>query len=729
MRYLSCLNLLLSILFFSCETNKEVALTSGLLINESTIIKKGTYLLPNSADLASPIITLSGNNMTIDFNDAILQGHKDPYTPDQFKGLGILIKDAKNITIKNLKVKGFKIGLMAIGVDSLTIENSDLSYNYRKRLGSTWDREDFEDWMSYHNNENDEWHRYGAAMYLDNCNYATIRNVVVTQGQNALLMNRCNYSIVYNNDFSFNSALGIGMYRSSSNKIMHNKLDWNIRGFVYGRYNRGQDSSGILAYEQSSNNTFAYNSATHSGDGFFLWAGQTTMDSGQGGCNDNLVFGNDFSYASNNGVEITFSSNQIINNKMVECDYGVWGGYSHKTMINDNYFENNNHGIGIEHGQDNAIDDNTFVKDKEAIWLWERASQPAGWGFAEKRNVESKNYKISNNVFTDLPLAFKINGSKDIDIEDNTFVDVKNLLLNDGAKNRNITIDNNKSTDELKDSISWQSNLNHPLTPKPIADAQKVYLPKDQLKGRPYILVNEWGPYNFQYPTIWLRSIEDGAYTFALFGPEGNWKVTGGEGFKEISRKSGAMPATIVATQADGNPERMSIALEYIGESVTTQFGDSISKGEVIPFEFNRFEKSFNWEVKWYEYDKSHDLPNNFDAFQQIQNSPPLAQEQTNDLSFVWWRKPHEEVQADSFATFCESIFQIEKGEYEIALTSDDGAKLILDGKTLIDHWEPHEPVTDRVVVELGGEHRIQIMHYEIGGLANLVFQINPILQ
>ena len=39
----------------------------------------------------------------------------------------------------------------------------------------------------------------------------------------------------------------------------------------------------LLMYEQSSNNIVAYNSVTHSGDGLFLWSGQSTMDSGQGG--------------------------------------------------------------------------------------------------------------------------------------------------------------------------------------------------------------------------------------------------------------------------------------------------------------------------------------------------------------------------------------------------------------------------------------------------------------
>ena len=47
-------------------------------------------------------------------------------------------------------------------------------------------------------------------------------------------------------------------------------------------------------YEQSCFNVVAHNSITHSGDGLFLWAGQSTMDSGKGGANDNLFYANDF---------------------------------------------------------------------------------------------------------------------------------------------------------------------------------------------------------------------------------------------------------------------------------------------------------------------------------------------------------------------------------------------------------------------------------------------------
>jgi len=36
---------------------------------------------------------------------------------------------------------------------------------------------------------------------------------------------------------------------------------------------------------------------------------QSTMDTGEGGANDNLFYGNDFSFAPANGIEATFSRN------------------------------------------------------------------------------------------------------------------------------------------------------------------------------------------------------------------------------------------------------------------------------------------------------------------------------------------------------------------------------------------------------------------------------------
>ena len=50
-----------------------------------------------------------------------------------------------------------------------------------------------------------------------------------------------------NNNFSGSiRGKGIGMYRSSRNKILNNNLDFNVRGYSHGIFNRGQDSADIL---------------------------------------------------------------------------------------------------------------------------------------------------------------------------------------------------------------------------------------------------------------------------------------------------------------------------------------------------------------------------------------------------------------------------------------------------------------------------------------------------
>jgi parallel beta-helix repeat protein len=147
-------------------------------------------------------------------------------------------------------------------------------------------------------------------------------------------------------------------------------------------------------YEQSSRNTVAFNSATHGGDGLFLWAGQSTMDTGRGGSNDNVFFGNDFSHAVANGIEATFSKNQFYRNRMEECWHGVWAGYSYDTVFRDNTFSGNDEGIAIEHGQNITIADNTFTGDQVGVRVWANASQDPNWGLPKNRDTRSREYLI-----------------------------------------------------------------------------------------------------------------------------------------------------------------------------------------------------------------------------------------------------------------------------------------------------------------------------------------------
>jgi hypothetical protein len=565
----------------------EIVLKPGLVIKESCKIKAGDYLIPGG-DVNHPAITIQGKGITVDFRDATLRGSKADIEPDKRAGFGIVIK-GDDVRLHGATVRGYKVGLFAEGSNGLKIEDSDFSYNWKQHLKSGRLKEDASDWMSYHQNENDEWFEYGAGIYLKGIKKFEVRGTTITGGQNGLLMTRCEKGVVWNNDFSFLSSLGIGMYRSSENRIMHNNIDWCVRGYSHRFYNRGQDSAGILMYEQSSDNIVAYNSVTHGGDGLFLWAGQSTMDTGEGGCNDNLFYGNDFSHAPTNGIETTFSRNTFVNNLVLECWHGVWGGYSYDSEFIGNVFGLNAEAIAIEHGQNNKILINGFYGDTVGIRLWANESQDPNWVYPKKRDTKSHGYIIGNNIFEKFgELAFSFTRTSEVSMTEN--------IVNGFGKAFELGTGNSGLRDTgseymVKGGIDWPSEIvkdKVTIEPKWLGDPDpQAYMGRGGLvyrrggeeeifkktlrtlswnplvstndrvrahyvepldggsipflgmnarRGRTEILVDQWGPVDFKSPVLWLEDwydTPDGQkyFVFRIVGPtKGGWTLKSADG-------------------------------------------------------------------------------------------------------------------------------------------------------------------------------------------------------
>lgn len=737
----------------------DIPLKAGLVIKTSTTIKTGIYKLP-AIGKDSNVISIEGDDITVDFQGAVLQGFVKPQNPDQYTGIGLRIK-GNNITIKNVVIKGYKVGLLALNCENLHITKSNFSYNYKQHLRSTLEREDVSDWMSYHSNEKDEWLRYGAGIYLRNCNFAQVDHSTITGGQNGLMLTACNKGSFWNNNFSFLSGIGIGIYRSSENKIMHNNLDWCVRGYSHGVYQRGQDSAGILVYEQSSENIFAYNSVTHSGDGFFLWAGQYTMDTGEGGSNDNLLYGNDFSHSPTNGIEMTFSRNKVINNRIEECTHGIWGGYSFQSLILGNHFAGNKYAIAIEHGQENSILYNSFEKDTTGIKLWSNKTQPAEWGYAQKRNTESRDYIIGNNIFSQTASPFQLSASTNLLIENNTLSAFSMLQIDSSAADISF-INNNLSlfdpgillksplekqfksgsnylahtSGKLKssptlftDSIAREiiETMLREEAPDSIEGGINAMLPPNHPRGRQYILVNEWGPYDFKSPVLWPRkSGKDGVWEFELLGPAGKWKVKKQKGIK-LAASSGSVPGYIKANTPGDSLADIEIELEYTGMGITTTSGENIPAGKPFVISYRNLQVPIDWSVKWIRYNKQTNPQTDYAAFQKLLfTEKPFKTQKTNSLAYNWYDTFANNMPEDSVATLAEGSFTIPKGNFQLHVTSDEGVRIWLDGKLVINHWQPHEPDYKSIKLSLGGMHKIKVEHYKVSGFSTLVVGIKP---
>jgi parallel beta-helix repeat protein len=705
------------------QQRDEKALVKGMKISKTTKIKGGVYKLDASDSLNQPLIVIEGSNITVDFNNATLKGSNAKKNPDEFFGVGIIVRNCKNVIIKNLKARGYKVALMAGNVEGLTLENCDFSYNYRQHLNSTQEKEDVSDWMSYHHNEKDEWLRYGAAVYLRNCNSAVITNCKITGGQNALMMTQCNNGKIYNNDFSFNSGIGIGMYRCNGNEISYNKINFNVRGYSHGVYNRGQDSAGILVYEQSNYNIFYKNSVTHGGDGFFLWAGQTTMDTGKGGCNDNVLLENDFSYSPTNGVEVTFSRNRISGNRIFECDHGIWGGYSYSSKITNNKFRDNRIAIAIEHGQHNEITYNIFSKDKEAIRLWSRKEQPAEWGYAKYHDTRSVDYIIAGNSFNSNPGVVNVSRTDSINIFGNTYSDFEYKLKSDS------TVTNIDSTEtDLIDSTLVYPIVKNPVDP---------FKGNGKFAGRKNILITGWGPYDFRSPIIWNTNPTDSSdiLKFDLLGPKGKWIVKRSRGLQNISATKGVFPGAITAQKIKGERTDILIELEYTGSSVTTPFGETVGPNKPYKFSFKKFFQPVNWEVLFYslaDTAKYNPIKEN-GLFPPYAKMAPFKMEKVNKLDYAWWGGIKESgVQYQQFITVATAQANIPKGNYELSVTWDDAIRVYVDDSVVIDEWSPSlyrfdETPNKKIRLNLGGNHHFRVEHIELGGFAALGLKIRPV--
>ena len=716
-----CRSLLLwLVLLYACLADAQ-PVKSGMILKKSTRFKKTQYLLPGNADTSHPLILIEGNNLVIDFAGAELKGDKTEM-PDQYKGVAIVIRNSKNITLRNLKARGYKVALKVINTEGLLLESCDFSYNYRPLLNSSQEKEDISDWMSYHQNEKDEWLRYGAAIYLKDCKQFTIRNCTVTGGQNALMMMRCNNGKIYNNNFSFNSGIGIGMYRCNSNEIAFNRLNFNVRGYSHGVYHRGQDSAGILVYEQSMYNIFYKNSATHSGDGFFLWAGQSTMDSGEGGCNYNEILNNDFSYAPTNGVEVTFSRVRVANNRLYDCDHGIWGGYSYGSKFSGNHFRNNRIGVAIEHGQYNEITDNVFAGDREAVKLWSRKTQPADWGYAKYRDTRSVGYIITGNSFNGNPFVFNLTGTDSLQVANNRYEGYGAIWRIDS------TVTHLDSVDvDLADTTIILPTVPHPMDP---------FKGNGKLSGRQNIRITEWGPYDFRYPLIWLTNPKDSSAVlqFELLGPKGNWQVRSTKGVKNLSATRGSFPASLTAERLPGAGTDMEILLEYRGAAFTSQQGEIIPAGKPYGFRFRKFFQPVNWQILYYSLDTAVHNPISTGAlFSPVERKAPVRTEQKDRLEEAWWggiRAGGETY--PQFMTVAEGQAVFTPGTYELSVTWDDAVRVYLDQRLLLDEWNPSKYSFDespnrKLRVKLDGSHQFRVEHLELGGFATLALKINKI--
>lgn len=701
------------------------------------------------------VIHITADDVEVEFVDgSVLRGATEGAPWNELTGYGVRIEGATGVTLRGLEAHGFKAGVWATGADGLTVEDADLSDNYRARLRSTPVAEDSGDWISPHHNDKNEWlTRYGAALYIEDSADVTVRRVRVRRGQNGIILDRVTGSEIYDNDCSFLSGWGLGMWRSSGNTISRNAFDFCVRGHVEGVYNRGQDSAGILMFEQCSNNIVVENSCTHSGDAIFGFAGLDALGQGEYadieknrerlGCNDNLFAANDLSYAPAHGWEMTFSFGNILaRNRIVEnAICGVWGGFSQSTLIVENEFDGNGGmtyglergGVNIEHGRSNRILNNEFINNRAGIHLWyddPGGIAATGWGEANYGPLGGTVIAGNTFVINDEPRPFHRWGQGEkrliLQIRDDSG---KGLVGETYFGDNTLRVEGDAEALIVLDE-------GVPLTRTAPEDATGYRIPsweaighnqpvgaRRELRGRENIIMAEWGPWDHEAPMLRVRQKATGAHEYEVFGVPGQVRAYVDEGEVEtevtVDEEASARSALIrvVGGEPGVHPYQVTVRARDFKETVSGTFVGA------------------EWDVRFWawEADPLEDL----EGWRREASGDGVLRATVPALNFPYgWRGPKDmgvtgEITGDGpggdkFSMIATTRIPLTAGRWRIATTSDDGVRVFVDGEKVMERWDIHGPTPDEAVIEVERDREVEIKveHFERDGYATLVFDI-----
>jgi hypothetical protein len=381
------------------------------------------------------------------------------------------------------------------------------------------------------------------------------------------------------------------------------------------------------------------------------------MDTGKGGCNGNLLYGNDFSHSPANGIEATFSSNTFLNNLCVECDYGIWGGYSYDTLSQANVISACRIGMAFEHSQNCSFTENQFYQDKTGIQLWGTGKPDPNFGYAKNRDVRSQANLVRDNTFDNVSgpciwlrdALLTMVGTNYFLHDAPKTVDTVNAPVSDSRADVSMTsfpgrpILNWDKDREYPGDINalvagWNpyapTNLPSPAV-KPLLGGMKPFLPKGALRGRKYMLVDEWGPYDFRHPRLWPRGEDaEGNKIFEVLGPKGKWSLESVKGAKLVGETSGKVPDFIKVKMPGGSATNVNLKLKYVGAAVTDYRGITTPAGKSLSFSYSQFFSPINWTSEFFQWDKDTDPREHDDAFRALLAGPPIATTRSTKLDF-----------------------------------------------------------------------------------------------
>ncbi|MCR4376112.1 MAG: PA14 domain-containing protein, partial [Acidobacteria bacterium] len=161
------------------------------------------------------------------------------------------------------------------------------------------------------------------------------------------------------------------------------------------------------------------------------------------------------------------------------------------------------------------------------------------------------------------------------------------------------------------------------------------------------------------------------------------------------------------------------LEFEYIGGEVVDPRGRRTPAGTPHRFVYEQFEPAVAWNTKWWTFDEKQDPLKAPEAFAARLKEAPAKTEIVPRFDLISGRAMMPDLPADRLAMRSEGTVTLPDGNYELVTITDDGIRVWVDDKLVLERWDIHGSTVDRIPIT-AGRHRIRLEYFENTGWAEL---------
>lgn len=235
------------------------------------------------------------------------------------------------------------------------------------------------------------------------------------------------------------------------------------------------------------------------------------------------------------------------------------------------------------------------------------------------------------------------------------------------------------------------------------------------------------------------------APTCATFSPDGRLLVTGGQDtnivIRDIQPYSAVVLERLKRDQFFAEAQTALVDLrnrldawqdiaaavrsdESLAEPVRLEALNLILRGEG-----GRDLPGADWDIAFFWWPPTED-PEEVDArWRTASTGPNVVRVRRSTIDFYWdSHAPVRGMPLSHFGFIATATVPLRAGRYRVETLSDDGLRVWIDGRKVIEDWTPHPPT--RIVGEIevaNGNHSIRVEYFQMEGGARVRFSLEPL--